>query len=53
MKIRRGRKLSNRKCEPKLGEVNGNSLTGSSWPCGGLLRRGTERKALVLKQKGC
>jgi len=33
-------------CEAKLSEVNGNSLTGSSWPCGGLLKRAAEKEQI-------
>lgn len=52
--MRRSRKLLNVKCEPKHSEVNGNSLTGSSWPCGGLLeKQSRERKNILLKQKDC
>lgn len=50
--MRRGRKLLNVKCEPKHSEVNGNSLTGSSWPCGGLLeKQNRERKKYTAEAK--
>lgn len=41
----RGRKLLNPKCELKLIQIDGKSVTGGSWPCGGLLKKQSgERK---------
>lgn len=42
--MRRGRKLLNPKRELKLIQVDGKSLTGSSWPCGGLLKKQSEER---------
>lgn len=47
--MRRGRKLLNVKCEPKLSEVNGNSLTGSSGHGEGRVLE--KRTNTLLKQK--
>lgn len=45
--MRRGRKLLNLRCKAKFSEVNGNSLTGRSWPRGGLLEEYRKKKYAV------